>query len=114
MNKDYDIKISPYFTGALHYLKEDYLTDTIYHYSFRYRRGKLQYVAIYIDGTLNEENPIDIRGTKFPEVSRFNEEFWLKAPRFLHFDDCRWERELIMTDLDIVTSRPLETVQMCP
>lgn len=113
-NRKFDIKITPLFTGVIVYKKEDYLDEKTYVYSFHYNGGILSFVSVHVDGTLNDENPIDIRGTKFLDADRFNGEFWLKAPKYLHFDDCRWERDYILLGLDVVTAQPLGVTCLQP
>lgn len=104
-NRKYDIKLTPFFSGVINYTREDYLTDKTYRYSFRYVHGELCYVAVYLK-TENENH--DYEGAKFPSPNRFNEAFWLKAPKYLHFDDCKWERQSVIFDLD-VTCQPFGT-----
>lgn len=104
-NRKFDIKITPFFTGVINYTREDYITGETYYYSFRFIHGELSYVAVYLK---KDENPVEYNGAKFPSPTRFNGDFWVKAPKYLHFDDCKWERQSVIFDLD-VTCQPFGT-----
>ena len=91
MNKKFDMKISPYFTGTIHYKKEDYITEKIIYVDLHFKQGKITKVLLYDD----PENPFT---AKRGNPQRWNSNFWKKAPLYVNHDSCSYKRLHVYTD----------------
>lgn len=88
-NIKYDLKLSDKFSGTISYVKYDYLDDKKIDYDLSFHEGKLKSVIMWVDGN-SDVIPHE----------KWNEEFWLKAPKYANFDTCRWKREWIIVKND--------------
>ena len=101
MNINYDIKISEFFSGEVHYEYHDYLDEVKIQYYLIFKNGKI--LCGYL---MTEQHEIkDIA----PE--KWNDNFCIKVPKYANFDNGRWERKSISTSHDLVIcSDPYGTV----
>lgn len=86
MTINYDLKLSPVFSGELKYVKYDRLNDVDLYYYLRFHNGNLTGVRLHYE--VDGENIY-----KDLDVEKWNGKFWCKAPEYANFDDCSWTRK---------------------
>lgn len=101
MTITYDTKISKQFSGVLRYTKTDYLIDNPHNklnYAFYFKEGEL--TGVYLTYLFPHKNGGYVWKSKILDHKKFNQEFWVKAPKFLTFDNCNWKRNSIKFNVD--------------
>lgn len=119
MNKiKYDLKLSKTFTGNIGYEKiiydDDTLVDNKCHYDIFFKEGKIDMVILnfYTYGKHGEK----VHNHKILNGGKWNSSFWVKAPKYCHFDDSCWTRKELNFHLNNIHSINYEdglAVEMC-